>query len=100
MLSPSAIACDTSFNSTAPTPLPNTVPVASASNARQWPSSDQMPPFTPICPATCGTRTDAAPTSAMPLSPERIDWQARCIATSEVEHAVCTLMLGPVRFSL
>ena len=27
-------------------------------------------------------------------------WQATCTATSEVEQAVCTLMLGPRRFSL
>jgi hypothetical protein len=33
-------------------------------------------------------------------SPERIAWQARWVATKELEQAVWTLMLGPVKFNL
>ena len=37
------------------------------------------------------------PASAISHSPDKRLWQARCTATSEVEQAVCTLMLGPRR---
>ena len=40
------------------------------------------------------------PASAMSHSPLSRFWEAMWIATSDVEHAVCTLMLGPVRFRL
>ena len=40
------------------------------------------------------------PASAMSHSPLSKLWQAMWIATSEVEHAVCTVTLGPRRFSL
>ena len=44
IVSPSATAASSRFSTTTPTPLPTTVPRASASNARQWPSGDRMPP--------------------------------------------------------
>jgi predicted component of type VI protein secretion system len=39
--------------------------------------------------------TAAPPTSAMSQSPSRSAWRARCAATSEVLHAVCTTRAGP-----
>ena len=54
----------------------------------------------PACLGVADPRTEAAPASAISHSPARIAWQARCTATSDVEQAVCTLMLGPVRLSL
>ena len=44
MRSPSRSASPSRFNTTAPTPSPNTVPVALASKARQWPSWEWIPP--------------------------------------------------------
>ncbi len=40
MVSPSARALESRFRTTTPAPLPSTVPRASASKARQWPSGD------------------------------------------------------------
>ena len=37
------------------------------------------------------------PAKAMSHSKLSRLWQARCTATSDVEQAVCTLMLGPRR---
>ena len=37
------------------------------------------------------------PAKAMSHSPFSSDWQAMWVATSEVEQAVCTLTLGPLR---
>jgi hypothetical protein len=42
--SPFASASSRRFNATTPTPQPGTVPLASTSNARQWPSGDRMLP--------------------------------------------------------
>lgn len=42
----------------------------------------------------------APPARAISHSPERSDWAARWTATSELEHAVCTVMLGPFSPSL
>jgi len=44
MVSPSASAASKGFNSTAATPLPPTVPSASASNARHTPVRDRIEP--------------------------------------------------------
>ncbi len=43
-VSPSAIASDSRLSTTMPPPLPHNVPFASASNERQWPSGERMPP--------------------------------------------------------
>ncbi len=40
------------------------------------------------------------PASTRSLSPASNDWHARWIATSELEHAVCTVTAGPRRPSL
>ena len=48
----------------------------------------------------CGTRTVTPPARAMSHSPASRLWQARWTATSEVEQAVWTEMLGPRRLSL
>jgi hypothetical protein len=42
-VSPSAIASESRFTSTVPTPLPHTVPLAPASNGRTCPSGDVKP---------------------------------------------------------
>ena len=42
----------------------------------------------------------APPASAVSHSPASRLWQARWMATAEVEQAVWTFRLGPVRFSL
>ena len=47
-----------------------------------------------------GIRIDEPPASAMSHSPLRIDWQARCTATSDDEHAVETDSAGPRRSKL
>ncbi|CAM5512103.1 hypothetical protein SALBM135S_05856 [Streptomyces alboniger] len=43
-VSPSASASLSRFRTTAPTPLPMTVPCALASKARQWPSGEKIIP--------------------------------------------------------
>ena len=43
---------------------------------------------------------DTPPASAMSHSQLSRLWQARWMATSDVEHAVWMAMLGPRRFSL
>jgi hypothetical protein len=43
--------------------------------------------------------TVTPPTSASPHCPSRSAWAARCSATSDDEHAVSTVSVGPVRSS-
>ena len=78
-----------------------TVPGASASNARQCPSGEQDAALAVEdnrC--TCGTLTERRrPAPCRTRRSSRL-WHARCTATSDVEHAVCTFTLGPRRFSL
>ena len=50
--------------------------------------------------AFSGRLIETPPASAMSHSPSSRLWQAWWIATSEVEHAVCTVTLGPRRLSL
>ena len=76
-------------------------PAAAASKARQWPSGETMPPsLVEVARASAAMRTETPPASAMSHSPASRLWQARWTATSEVEQAVCTVTLGPVRFEL
>ena len=44
--------------------------------------------------------TATPPASARSHSPDRSDWQARCSATSDDEHAVSTVTAGPSRPSV
>src|SRR5262245_31414731 len=99
-VSPSASASDRRLSTTTPPPLPQIVPADRASNARQWPSGEVTPPSAYTYPQPGGRSIDAAPASAISHSPLRSASQARCAATREVEHAVCSVMLGPRRLSL
>ena len=47
-----------------------------------------------------GTPIETPPANAASHSPSSRLRHAWCTATSEVEHDVCTLTLGPLRFSL
>src|SRR5919199_4475166 len=100
MVSPSARASARRLRTTRPRPLPKRAPWAWASKVRQWPSGDSWPPGWKRWPATGGTRTETPPARARSHSPEWRLWQARWVATREVEQKVWTARLGPVRFSL
>jgi hypothetical protein len=88
------------LSSTTAAPSLNTVPVASASKLRVLPSADSIPPSWYRWPLLTGQVTAIPPARAMPQRPARRLSIACVIATSEVEHAVCTLTAGPVRLSL
>ena len=79
-------------------PLPATVPRASASKARQWPSGDRIIAFLVEVARRSregrATRRRPAPCRIRCRSRLR---QARWTATSEVEQAVWTVTLGPRR---
>jgi hypothetical protein len=77
-----------------------TVPRASASNARQWPSGDGIPSSWYTYPTVAGIRIRQPPATARSDSPARRLWMARCTATADVEHAVFTLSAGPLSPSL
>ena len=47
-----------------------------------------------------GTLMETPPARAISQSRFHSDWQASVTATSDVEQAVCSVMLGPVRLSL
>src|SRR5205823_10511613 len=95
-----AMASGKRLRTTTPTPLPQTVPSDPASKGRQDPLAEKMSPSRCQYPCVCGTRMVAPPASAISHSPASRLWQARCSATSDVEHEVCTVMLGPVSPSL
>lgn len=78
------------------TPDPPIVPLAAASKGRQHPSGETIPPRT-CCDPACGSRSEAATTTAWSQSPLLSDCTARCIATREEEQAVETLIAGPRR---
>jgi hypothetical protein len=50
-------------------------------------------------PSVCGTVMLTPPATATSHSRSTSDWQARCTAVSELEHAVCTVIAGPCRSS-
>ncbi len=97
MWSPSRRASASGLRTTAPTPLPPTVPPACSSKGRQCPSADRIPPSWYRCPPCCGSRTETPPAMARSHSRASSAWQAWWTATSEVEQALCTVTAGPSR---
>ncbi|KYF86670.1 hypothetical protein BE20_28325 [Sorangium cellulosum] len=87
--------CASESRLTMPQPSARTYPFAAASNVLHRPSGESALVW-PIRLIVSGERMRLTPpASAMSLSPLRRLWQARWIATSEEEHAVSTVMLGP-----
>ncbi len=85
--SPSRTASSRSLSTTTPAPEPNTVPLASASKLRQWPSGDSTIPGSYPCRFICGTVALAAPARATSHSPLSRLCTARCTANSPVAQA-------------
>jgi hypothetical protein len=95
--SPSASAAGNRFRTSTPHPSPRTYPLARASKVRHRPSGDRARPAASASLISGASMRFTPPASASVLSPERRLWQARWIATSDDEHAVSTVMLGPSR---
>ncbi len=93
---PSRIASDSGASSSTPAPSPQPVPSAVSANALHRPSPARPPCRLNSLNRPSPASTDTPPASAIPHSPARSDWQARWIATSEDEHAVSTVIAGPL----
>ncbi|EYT81386.1 hypothetical protein CF54_19845 [Streptomyces sp. Tu 6176] len=90
-------ASDSRSTSTRPMPSAQPVPSASSENDLERPSGDS-----PRCRANSTNVpgvdiTVTPPTSAIEHSPARSALAARCSATSDDEHAVSMVTVGPVR---
>ncbi len=97
--SPSASAALRFFNTTAPTPSPSTMPSAPASKGTDRPVGESIPTLL-LHTCICGVVMSATPpATASSQSPPRIASQARWTAVSEEEHAVSTVIVGPLRSS-
>ena len=83
------------LRTTVATPEPKIVPSPSLSKGRQRPSALRMPPSVYRYPVRLGRRTVLPPASAVSHSMASRARQAMCVATSDVEQAVCTVMAGP-----
>ena len=80
-----------------PTPSAHPVPSAAAENDLHRPSgaSPRCRENSTNAPGVAITVTP--PASASEHSPDRSAWAARCIATSDDEHAVSTVTAGPFK---
>ena len=76
------------------------MPIAFASNGRVCPSTEAIAPSWYRCPLLGGQVIATPPASAMSQSRERRLAIAMVAATSDVEHAVLTLIAGPESPSL
>ena len=77
-------------------PSPDTKPSALTSNAWQCPVADNIPMAEPDAALRGSSVTEAPPASAMSLSPSFRLWQARWMADRPDEHAVSTVIAGPL----
>ncbi len=92
---PRSRATDSRSRTTTPTPSAQPVPSAAAANALQRPSAASPRCRENSTKAPGFAMTVAPPASAMEHSPCRSDCAARCIATSDDEHAVSMVTAGP-----
>ena len=99
MRSPSASASESRFSTITPHPSARTIPSARASNTLQRPSAEKSRIFEATIMPSGERITLTPPARARSLSPARRLWQARCTATSDDEHAVSVVRLGPRRSS-
>ncbi|GAA2962145.1 hypothetical protein GCM10010483_01580 [Actinokineospora diospyrosa] len=88
-------ASESRSSTSTPTPSAQPVPSAASANDLHRPSaaSPRWRLNSVNTPAVAMTVTP--PASASVLSPVRNDWAARCIATSDDEHAVSIVTAGP-----
>src|SRR5688500_9315117 len=94
---PSARASDKRLMTTMPAPSPRAYPLARASKALQRASGDKNPALERVIVVSGRSITLAPPASATRASPLQTLAQAWWNATSEEEHAVSRLTLGPRR---
>ena len=90
-------ASDSRSRSTIPAPSLQPIPSAAAENALHRPSTARPRCRENSTKIVGRVITITPPASARSHSPDRSDWQARCSATSEDEHAVSTDTAGPSR---
>src|SRR4030067_2786673 len=96
MLSPLSMASDNRFKTTTPQPSPRTYPFAEASKVLPRPAGDNIFAFEKLM-YSSGARINPTPPARARLhSRLRRLCDARCMETSEEEHAVSTDMLGPI----
>ncbi len=92
---PSRRASDSRSSTTTPTPSDQPVPSAVSENALHRPSADSAPSSPNSTKLVGEDMTVTPPATASEHSPLRSACAARCIATSEDEHAVSTVTVGP-----
>src|SRR5262249_48732151 len=93
--SPSRRASDSRLSTTNPQPSPRANPLASASNVLHRPSGDSAWVRVVLSIVWGDSTRLTPPASARSLSPGRGLRPARWTATSDDEHAVSTVRLGP-----
>src|SRR6476469_1482380 len=82
-------------STTTPQPSPRTIPSADASNGLQRPSADSAPAASNTAVIPGDSNRFTPPTTAVEQSPACSALAAWCTATSDDEHAVSTVTLGP-----
>src|SRR5215207_2236905 len=97
MQSPALSASSSRFNRTTPAPSARTNPRADASNAFERPSGDNIDAAEKLTNESAVIITLTPPIRARSHSPVRTLLAARSSATSDEEHAVSTMKLGPRR---
>ncbi|VWC38138.1 hypothetical protein BUB20358_06774 [Burkholderia ubonensis] len=95
--SPAATASARRLSTTTPQPSPRTKPSASASNVRQRPLGDSIPPAHSSTSGSGVSCRLTPPATAMSQAPERSCSQASCTVTSDDEQAVSIVIAGPIR---
>ncbi len=99
MGSPSRCASGSSLSTTIPPPSPRTNPLAAASKVLHRPSGESACVVAVRRVVSGESMRLTPPASASVASPLRRLWQATCTATSDEEHSVSTVTLGPWRLS-
>ncbi|GAB2758571.1 hypothetical protein GCM10027199_36140 [Amycolatopsis magusensis] len=94
---PLRCASDSRSSTSTPAPSAQPVPSADSANERHSPSGDSPPCLLNSTMVVGLDMIVAPPASASSHSPLRSDWVARCMATSEDEHAVSTVTAGPTK---
>ncbi|GAA1643045.1 hypothetical protein GCM10009828_084740 [Actinoplanes couchii] len=95
MVRPLRCASDRRSSTRTPTPSDQPVPSAESANDRQYPSAAR-PPWRAISTKVVGLDITVTPAAiAVPHSPWRNDWAARCSATSDDEQAVSMVTVAP-----